>query len=107
MNNIEELAANVTKYQQANIPELWRKTRILLGYGVNELAAALDTSGAQISRIESGERVPSAGLIIKFSQLKEREMGGPSLTSRAGGAEAACTVKSISPAQAGEGRRKQ
>lgn len=74
MNNIEEMAANVKAYQQTNIAKLWQKTRHLLGYGVNELAAELGTSGAQISRIESGEREPSAELIIKFSQLKEKTM---------------------------------
>lgn len=74
VNNIEELYANIKAYQQTDVAKLWQKTRRLLGYGVNALAAELGTSGAQISRIESGEREPSAELIIKFSQLKEQKM---------------------------------
>jgi len=74
VNNIEQLAANVRQYQATDIANLWRKTRQLLGYGVNELAEVLETSGAQISRIESGERDPAKKLIIKFSELKERKM---------------------------------
>lgn len=74
MDNIEELAANVKAYQDTDIPNIWRKTRQILGYGVNELAVLLNVSGAQISRIEGGEREPTRDLIIKFAELKEYDM---------------------------------
>lgn len=75
MNNIEELAKNVQEYRQTDIAKIWKLTRWnLLGLGVNELARELGVSGAQISRIESGEREPAAELIIKFAQLKEAKM---------------------------------
>lgn len=76
MDNIETLAANLEAYQVADIAKIWRQTRRLLGYGVNELAAELNTSGAQISRIESRERLPSARLIIRFALLKKEKMPG-------------------------------
>lgn len=74
INNISDLAANVQTYQETDITGIWRKTRRMLGYGTNELANALGISGAQISRIESGERRPAAELIIKFASLKEAKM---------------------------------
>lgn len=51
------------------IGEKLKTLRLRRGLTTRELAAALETSQAQISRIENGHRQPAADLIVKMADF--------------------------------------